>query len=101
MPLLAEFVKGAARRIPACYRLPPSMTHRRLRILCVSHLPPSPPRFGAQARVHGLWTALARRHDLTAVTLLDPEFDAAESERALRAYCREVLLLADPHGGDG
>ena len=32
---------------------------KSLRILCVSQLPASPPRFGAQARIHGLLTQLA------------------------------------------
>jgi polysaccharide biosynthesis protein PslH len=41
------------------------MSPERLNILFVSHMPASPPRFGAQARVHGLMTQLARRHDLT------------------------------------
>jgi hypothetical protein len=41
------------------------MSPERLSILFVSHMPASPPRFGAQARVHGLMTQLARRHDLT------------------------------------
>ena len=49
------------------------MSPERLSILYVSHMPPSPPRFGAQARVHGPMTQLARRHDLTAVMLFDAE----------------------------
>lgn len=77
------------------------MTPDRLRILYVSQMPPSPPRFGAQARVHGLMTALARRHDLTAVMLVDPEFDLEECRRAMQAYCREVVLVPNPGGGDG
>jgi len=39
--------------------------------LYVSQMPASPPRFGAQARVHGLMTQVAKRHDLTAVMLAD------------------------------
>ena len=65
------------------------MIPERLNILCVSHLPASPPRFGAQARMHGLMTQLARRHDLTAVMLVDQEFDAEECRRAMQAYFRE------------
>jgi glycosyltransferase involved in cell wall biosynthesis len=61
-------------------------------------MPASPPRFGAQARVHGLMTQLARRHDLTAVMLLDDEFDAGECRRAMQAYCREVVLVRSPYG---
>src|SRR5262249_49893818 len=67
----------------------------------VSQMPASPPRFGAQARVHGLMTQLARRHDLSAVMLVDDEFDAEECRRAMQAYCREVILVANPYGRNG
>jgi polysaccharide biosynthesis protein PslH len=77
------------------------MTPERLSILCVGHRPASPPRFGAQARVHGLMTELARRHDLTAVMLVDDEFDAVESRRAMEAYFREVVLIPNPNGARG
>ena len=50
----------------------------------------------AQARVHGLMTQLARRHDLTAVTLVDDEFDVEECRRAMQAYCSEVVLVPNP-----
>ena len=58
-------------------------------------MPPSPPRFGAQARMHGLITQLGRRHEITAATLVDDEFDADESRRAMLAYCREVVMVPD------
>ncbi len=77
------------------------MTRERLDILCVSQLPASPPRFGAQARIHGLMTELARRHDLTAAMLVDEEFDADEFRAAMRAYCREVVMVPNPYGGQG
>jgi glycosyltransferase involved in cell wall biosynthesis len=77
------------------------MSPERLNILCVSQMPPSPPRFGAQARIHGLMTQLARRHDLTAVMLADAEFDLEECRRAMQAYCREVVLLPNPYGREG
>ncbi len=35
------------------------MSPPRLNILYVSQMPPSPPRIGAQARMHGLMTQLA------------------------------------------
>jgi polysaccharide biosynthesis protein PslH len=73
----------------------------RLNILYVSQMPASPPRFGAQARVHGLMTQLARRHDLTAVMLVDEEFDIEECRLAMQAYCREVVLVPNPYGRDG
>jgi glycosyltransferase involved in cell wall biosynthesis len=64
-------------------------------------MPASPPRFGAQARVHGLMTQLARRHDLTAVMLVDDEFDVEECRRAMQAYCCEVVLVPNPYGREG
>jgi glycosyltransferase involved in cell wall biosynthesis len=72
------------------------MIPERLNILFVSQMPASPPRFGAQARVHGLMTQLARCHDLTAVMLVDEEFDAEECRKAMQAYCR-VVLVPNPH----
>ena len=77
------------------------MSPERLSILCVSQMPASPPRFGAQARVHGLMTQLARRHDLTAVMLVDDEFDIDECRRAMQAYCREVVLIPNPYSREG
>src|ERR1700730_15162259 len=77
------------------------MSPERLRILYVSHMPPSPPRFGAQARIHGLMTQLARRHDLSAVMLVDDEFDADECRRAMQAYCRGVVPVPTPCGREG
>jgi glycosyltransferase involved in cell wall biosynthesis len=65
-------------------------------------MPASPPRFGAQARVHGLMTELAQRHDLTAVMLVDDdEFDAEECRRAMLAYCCEVVLVPNPYVRQG
>ncbi|HYR54877.1 MAG TPA: glycosyltransferase family 4 protein [Myxococcaceae bacterium] len=73
----------------------------RLRILCVSQVPPSPPRFGAQARIHGLMTQLARRHDLSAICLVDEELDLEDCRDAMQSYCREVVLLRNPNGRNG
>jgi sugar transferase (PEP-CTERM/EpsH1 system associated) len=68
---------------------------RRLSLLFVSQTPPSPPRFGAQVRMHGLLTALAERHDVSVVSFVEPEL-AAEARRALAAYCRDLELVVDP-----
>jgi len=77
------------------------MSQERLSILYVSPMPASPPRFGAQARMHGLMTQLSRRHDLTAVTLIDNDlFDAEDCLRAMQAYCREVVLVPKPYVGE-
>jgi len=77
------------------------MSQERLNILYVSQMPASPPRFGAQARVHGLMTELARCHDLTAAMMVDDEFDADECQRAMEQYCREVVLVPNPAGRGG
>src|SRR4051812_22738707 len=77
------------------------MSQERLSILFVSQMPASPPRFGAQARMHGLMTQLARDHDLTAVMLVDEEFDIEECRRAMQVYCRDVVLVPNPNGGKG
>jgi polysaccharide biosynthesis protein PslH len=77
------------------------MSQERLSILYVSPMPASPPRFGAQARMHGLMTRLALRHDLTAVVLVDSEFDAEECRTAMLAYCRDVVLVPRPYVGEG
>src|SRR3974390_1290572 len=78
-----------------------SMSPERLNILYVSHMPASPPRFGAQARIHGLMTQLARRHDLTAVMLIEDEFDFEDCRCAMQGYCRDVVLVPNPFGADG
>jgi polysaccharide biosynthesis protein PslH len=77
------------------------MSPHRLSILCVSQMPASPPRIGAQARMHGLMTQLARHHDLTAVMLVDEGFDIEECRRAMQVYCREVALLPNPNRSGG
>lgn len=69
------------------------MTSRRLDLLFVSMYPASPATFGAQRRIEGLMTALARRHRVSAVALVSPDLDAAAAERAMRAYCDEVVLV--------
>ncbi len=51
--------------------------------------------------MHGLWSALARQHDLTSVALADPEFDLDECRAAMGRYSQEVLLLPNPRGRDG
>lgn len=51
--------------------------------------------------MHGLMTQLARRHDLTAVMLVDDAFDIDECRHAMQAYCRKVVLVPNPYGRDG
>jgi polysaccharide biosynthesis protein PslH len=78
------------------------MVGERLQLLYLSQFPPSPPSYGAQRRIQGLLTALSRRHDVTAVSLISPDLDAKEAEAAMRAYCKEVVLVpARPWAGVG
>jgi polysaccharide biosynthesis protein PslH len=77
------------------------MNSKPLDILCLSQMPPSPPHFGAQARMHGLMTNLARRHRLTAVSLVDEGFDADACRRAMGEYCSEVILVPNRKSHDG
>jgi glycosyltransferase involved in cell wall biosynthesis len=87
--------------LPVGYSRSGFMSSQRLTILYVSQVPASPPRFGAQARIHGLMTQLARHHDLTAVMLVDEGLDIEECRRAMQVYCREVVLVPNPCGREG
>jgi glycosyltransferase involved in cell wall biosynthesis len=73
----------------------------RLKILWVSHMAPSPPRSGAQARIHGLMTNVAKHHDVTAVCLVEPEFDLEECRGLMREFCREVVLIPNDQRSSG
>jgi glycosyltransferase involved in cell wall biosynthesis len=64
-----------------------------LNLLFLSHFPPSPPTFGAQRRIQGLMAALARRHRITAVSVVTSDYDPRAAERAMREYCDEVVLV--------
>jgi len=77
------------------------MTRDRLNILFVSPIPPSPPLGGAQARMHGLMANLARRHEVTAISLIDEQDDADACRRDMSRYCREVVLVPNPKGRAG
>jgi glycosyltransferase involved in cell wall biosynthesis len=79
----------------------PGMSRERLSILWLMPMPASPPRFGGQMRMHGLATAIAARHDVTAVSLAEASFDAEASARAMRGYCRSVILVPSPRPVDG
>jgi polysaccharide biosynthesis protein PslH len=77
------------------------MSPQRLTILFVSQMPVSPPRSGAQARMHGLMTQLARRHDLTAVVLVDDQPDIEECRHAMQAYCCDLVMIRNPNIHEG
>jgi polysaccharide biosynthesis protein PslH len=73
----------------------------RLNVLLVSPMAPSPPRFGAQARAHGLLSNLAKHHDLSAIVLHEDSETPGTSGPAMRAYCREVTFVRNPNGAIG
>ena len=75
--------------------------NERLRVLLVSPMAPSPPRFGAQARTHGLLSNLGKRHDLNAIVLHEDHETPAISGPAMRTYCREVTFVRNPQGTAG
>jgi polysaccharide biosynthesis protein PslH len=72
------------------------MSPKGSNILCISQMPASRPRSGAQLRIHGLMTQLARRHNPAAAMLVDDE-----CHRAMQAYWREVILVPNPLGREG
>jgi hypothetical protein len=51
--------------------------------------------------MHGLMTQLAKCNDLTAVMLVNDDFDIEECHQAMQAYCREVVLVPNPNGWEG
>jgi len=69
------------------------MDRDRLNLLFLSQFPPGPPTFGAQRRVQGLMSALARRHEITGISLITAEYDRRAAEDAMREYCNEVVLV--------
>jgi polysaccharide biosynthesis protein PslH len=64
-----------------------------LKVLFVTAHLPSPPTTGAEQRMHGLMRELAREHDVSIVSLIDPREDSTASKRATEAYCRSVLTV--------
>lgn len=77
------------------------MIPEHLRVLSVSARPSSPPRFGGQVRQHGLMTALARRHEITALSLFDEVYDPREARAEMGKYCDDVVLIPNPNGKNG
>src|SRR5947199_92388 len=54
-----------------------AMRRERLDLLYVTLFPASPARYGAQRRLEGVMASLARRHSVTAVSLITPDLDLA------------------------
>jgi polysaccharide biosynthesis protein PslH len=72
-----------------------------LKVLLLSPMAPSPPRFGAQARTHGLLTHLARRHEVSAIILHEDDSTPQNSGAVMRSYCKQVHFIRNPHGATG
>ncbi|MDP9001844.1 MAG: glycosyltransferase family 4 protein [Myxococcota bacterium] len=65
-----------------------------MRVLFVTPYLPTPPRFGGQRRMHGLMAELARRHEVSVLSFIDPtDDDSIKSTRATREYCRRVVTV--------
>jgi sugar transferase (PEP-CTERM/EpsH1 system associated) len=68
-------------------------TTRRRHALFVTPYLPSPPRFGGQMRLHGLISGLAAVHDVSVLSLVDPNEDQTEAIRATGEYARLVVTV--------
>jgi glycosyltransferase involved in cell wall biosynthesis len=71
---------------------------RRLSILFVTPFLPSPPRFGAQRRLHELMAGLAASSDVSVLSLVDPGENHDEAILATEKYCRRVVTVSNPSG---
>ena len=71
----------------------------KLRLLFVTPYLPSPPRSGGPRRLHGLITGLARSHDVSVLSLVEPGDEIADAVRATREYCAEVVTVDNPRYG--
>jgi glycosyltransferase involved in cell wall biosynthesis len=77
----------------------PSAAGERRSILFVTPFLPSPPRFGAQRRLHELISGVARSNDVSVLSLVDPGEDQEEALRATEEYCRRVVTVSNPAYG--
>lgn len=77
------------------------MVPERLNVLVISPMAPSPPRFGAQARTHGLLSNLAKGHALSALVLHDDDETPGASGPAMLSYCREVTFVRNENAATG
>jgi sugar transferase (PEP-CTERM/EpsH1 system associated) len=93
-PPLSEARSGSARKAT-------NGGHRRLSVLFVTPYLPSPPRFGGQMRLHGLISSLARCHDVSVLSLVDPSEDQHDAQRETARYCRRVIAVPHPRYAGG
>ncbi|HEX4340366.1 MAG TPA: glycosyltransferase [Polyangiaceae bacterium] len=73
-----------------------------MNVLLLTPYLPTPPRFGAHRRIHGLMREIANRHDVSVLAFVDthaPPGETEESQRATGEYCRKVVTV--PNGRVG
>src|SRR5688500_6713068 len=66
---------------------------RPMKLLFLSPYLPSPPRWGAPRRVHGLLSELARRHAVSVLAFTVPGEETESGIRATSQYCAEVITV--------
>jgi polysaccharide biosynthesis protein PslH len=66
-----------------------------MKVLFVTPFLPSPPRFGGQRRLDGIVRELAKRHDVSVLSLNRPDPWTELSVETTRSYCREVVTLPE------
>src|SRR5436305_15139662 len=74
----------------------------RMNVLLLTPYLPTPPRFGAHRRIHGLMREIAARHDVSVLSFVDthaPPAEIAESRQATGEYCRSVVTVPNPRVG--
>ena len=69
---------------------------RSRRLLFVTPYLPSPPGFGGQRRMHGLFSGLARSHAVSVLSLVNPDNPREASPEATRRYCETVVTVPNP-----
>ena len=66
-----------------------------MRILFLSAWHPYPPDNGSKIRIYNLLRELSAHHEITLISLVDPE-DAPQKESPLRTVCQRVLTFPRP-----
>ncbi len=65
-------------------------------MLFVTPFLPSPPRFGAQRRLHELISGIAASSETSVLSLVDPREDHEVAVQSTEAYCRRVVTVDNP-----
>jgi glycosyltransferase involved in cell wall biosynthesis len=67
-----------------------------MKILAIVPYLPSPPTFGGQRRLQGILKQLARRHELSLLSLHSPVHDLDAWKAATRRWCADVTVFPHP-----